>query len=311
MTPNPIAIAMVSSCVISNGLEPRGAQRRAVKTHQTGFSLLEISVVIALAAMVSIGYLYNQSRENEINVAKAQAGYFLTLNDAVGNYMLQNYTYLKSDQLIPIECSELKLSAGDKPTQGPIPNCTFRDGPYVGNKSPKNVMQPTLADLKAQGVLDQSFDNSFLWKTVPISTSQSNNPLNVYNPNGIEPVGYAIRIERWCNGKLATNNNICAVDQFKSLIINTQPFADDDKSSFFRLSRFEKLNLAITSIGSDGFMSLDRSMDNDSSGKLWSVGKKTFLENPIKDKKNPSTPGIEGVLAVQNAVNWTCKAQSL
>ena len=36
---------------------------------QSGFSLLEISLAIGLAAMVSIGYLYNQAQDNQVNNA--------------------------------------------------------------------------------------------------------------------------------------------------------------------------------------------------------------------------------------------------
>ena len=80
---------------------------------QSGFSLLELAVVIALAAMVSIGYLYNQSQDNQLSNAKVQAGYYLTVNDAVGKYMLTFYDDLK---IIPPDCSQLRLTAGGVPS---------------------------------------------------------------------------------------------------------------------------------------------------------------------------------------------------
>ena len=69
---------IASPSVIARGKAPK----------QSGFSLLEISLVIALGTMVSIGFLYNQSQDNQISNAKVQAGYYLTVNDAVGKYML-------------------------------------------------------------------------------------------------------------------------------------------------------------------------------------------------------------------------------
>ena len=58
-----------------------------MKSSQAGFSLLEISIAMVLAAMLSIGYLYNQTRDQALSTAKTQAGYYLKVKDAVGMYM--------------------------------------------------------------------------------------------------------------------------------------------------------------------------------------------------------------------------------
>jgi prepilin-type N-terminal cleavage/methylation domain-containing protein len=83
------------------------------KQSQKGFSLLEISLVIALGAMVSIGYLYHQTQDSQFSNAKVQAGYYLTVNDAVGKYMLTYYDDLKT---IPPNCAQVRLTAGGVPS---------------------------------------------------------------------------------------------------------------------------------------------------------------------------------------------------
>ena len=94
---NPSTIE--SSSVIARGKAPK----------QSGFSLLEISLVIALGTMMTIGYLYNQSQDNQLSNAKVQAGYYLTVNDAVGKYMLNFYEDLK---VIPPDCAQVRLTTG-------------------------------------------------------------------------------------------------------------------------------------------------------------------------------------------------------
>ena len=93
-------------------MKPSTLLARIAKQSQKGFSLLEISLVIALGTMLSIGYLYNQNRDQALNTAKAQAGYYLLVNDAVGKYMLTFYDDLSS---IPASCSTVLLTAGDAP----------------------------------------------------------------------------------------------------------------------------------------------------------------------------------------------------
>ena len=308
MSPSPVSasnIVIASTPVIA----------RPAKQSQTGFSLLELSVVITLAAMVSLGYLYNQNRETEFNNAKAQAGYFLTVNDAVGKYMLTYYDDLK---IIPAICSTVRLTASDTPAPTST-SCKFTTGSASSVNNPANVMQPTVAELRNLGMLDNSFQDSFLWPTL----STVNSPYaNTCDPTkspctttaNAAPAAYATRIQKWCDGVLVTpaNNLSCATPQLKSLTFNAQPFAETDIGSFFKMARFEKLSTAISSMGGDGFMSLELALDSEGKGKLYGVGGKTSLDNPIlyinaKDS-SLSGRGIAGIMAIQNAAEVRCKA---
>ena len=297
--------------------KPQDNFMSSVVQRQVGFSLLELTLAIALAAMVSIGYLYNQFRDSELNTTRAQAGYFLTVNDAVGKYLLNFYEDLKHRD-IEAACSTVRLTAGNTPAPSTA-RCIFQSGSASGVLSPANVMQPTVADLQKLGMLDKSFQDSFLWPTLSTVNSPyaiTCDPIKAActtTPNAA-PAGYATRIQKWCDGVLVTpaNNLSCDMPQFKSLTFNAQPFADTDIGSVFKMARFEKLNTAISSMGGDGFMSLELNLDTEGKGKLFGVGSKTSLDNPIlfMDATNPSASGrgIPGIMAIQNAAEVRCKA---
>ena len=268
---------------------------------QEGFSLLEITLAMALAAMLSIGYLYNQTRDQALNTTKAQAGYYLLVNDAVGKYMLTFYDDLSS---IPASCSTVLLTAGDAPAASSA-SCQFSTGTKIGSAGPVNAMQPTVAELKKLNMLDNSFNGGFLWSTA----------LVVKKPDGTTPVTYGTRIKRYCDGQLMTGlgSTCTSKPQYKSITFNTQPFVADSNSSFFSLSRFEKMDTAIASMGSDGLMSLEPSLDSESKGKLYGVGKQISLDNPIVYKTPSVTAtdkrGVEGILAVNNSAEVRCTAK--
>jgi hypothetical protein len=250
-----------------------------------------------LAAMLSIGYLYNQTRDQSLSNAKTQAGYYLKVSDAVGVYMQTFYNDLKD---IPAECSVVRLAEGDKPTaMNNSVNCKFTTGSATESLSPANAMQPTIGDLQKLNLLDKSFQDAFLWPTL----STVSNPTEVVTPS------YATRIQKWCLGQLLGVGASCAdAVQLKSLTFNTQPFENQSTGSFFSLARHEKMSAAIAAMGGDGLMSLESVMDTEARGKLYGVGNKISADHPIiynkpSDAKN-NGKGIAGTLAVQNEV--TC-----
>lgn len=263
-----------------------------MKTSQAGFSLLEISLAMSLGAILTISYLYNQSRDDQINTAKVQAGYFLQVSDAVGRYMQNFYDDLI---ILPAACSNLTWTDG-LVTSATSNNCTFTTGSASGVKSPANVMAPTVAELQNLDLLDKSFSNSFLWGTVKN-----------------DPAGYVTRIQQWCNDVLISTqpSNCSSAIQLKSLTFNSLAFDKPDTGKFFRLLRYEKLETAIMVMGGDGFMSMESDADTGGNGKLYGLGKKISIDNPVKLASEPigSTKGSDGILAVQNGVDVRCSAQ--
>lgn len=263
-----------------------------MKSSQGGFSLLEISLAMILGGILAISYLYNQIRDEQINSAKVQAGYFLQVSDAVGRYM-QNYY----DDLIvvPAVCGNLTWADG-LVSSATSTNCTFTTGSASGMKSPVNAMAPTVAELQNLDMLDKSFSNSFLWATVKPDSA-----------------GYVTRIQKWCDSVLVSSepSNCSSAFQLKSLTFNSLAFDKPDTGNFFRLLRYEQLETAINVMGGDGFMSLEPEVDTEGSGKLYSVGKKISIDNPVKlaSGSGGGNKGSAGILAVQNGVDVRCSAQ--
>jgi prepilin-type N-terminal cleavage/methylation domain-containing protein len=294
-----------------NSTQPRTSTGLRLRHQQTGFSLIEISVAVALGAMVSIGYLYNQSKDTQLNTAKAQAGYFLVVNDAVGKYMQTYYDELKT---IPVECASVRLSAGNTPTPlSNTVNCKFTSG---SASSPVNGLQPTLSDLKNLGQLDNNFQDGFLWTTDNVVNSPDSSCTSsscTTTPHAVVS-GYVTRIQRWCGGVLMVDNtSACSSVQLKSLTFNSQPFSSTDTAGFFKLSRQEQLSTAVNAMGGDGLMSLETAIDPSGQGKLYGLGNKTSQDNPITyvdaTKVSLNGKGIPGILAVQNGAEIRCSAQ--
>jgi len=263
-----------------------------LKSSQAGFSLLEISLAMSLGAILAVSYLYNQSRDEQLNSAKVQAGYFLQVSDAVGRYMQNYYDDLI---LVPAACGNLTWTDG-KVTAVAASNCRFTTGSASGMNNPVNAMAPTVAELQNLNMLDKSFSNSFMWATVKKDAS-----------------GYATRIQQWCNNTLvpAEPSSCSSAIQLKSLTFNSTAFDKPDAANFFRLMRYEQLETAINVMGGDGFMSMEPEADTEGKGNLYSVGKKNSLDNPVKLASGSmgSNKGSDGILAVQNGVDVRCSAQ--
>ena len=265
--------------------------------HEAGFGLLELMLAAMIAAGITLGYLYNQSRQSAINQAQSQAGYYQMVSDAVAKYMANNYDQLKAIPK-PKTCSAPQLfteateaTAATAPTGCGI-NALFLSG--SASSPVANGLQPTLTDLKNTGYLDANFSNSFLWPT----------QLTMYAASGVKAGSsyaapeYRVQIQPWCNGVAPSTDTVCEKPVLHSLVYNAQPFAANTNNSFVNLTRLDRLIQARTALGANAFVSYDWALQKD--GLMYSDGNKNQLPNLLTFRSgSDSGVGLEGVLALQ------------
>jgi len=284
---------MRQSSVIARGKAPKQSLRRSAPRDDDGFGLLELMLAAMIAAGITLGYLYNQSRQSAISQAQSQAGYYQMVSDAVAKYMANNYDKLKAITK-PQTCSNPQLfteaTADTAPTGCGI-QALFLSG--SASSPVANGLQPTLADLKTTGYLDSNFSNSFLWPT----------QLTMYAASGVSSGNYAapeyrVQIQAWCNGAAPSTDTVCDKPVLHSLVYNAQPFAANTDNSFINFTRLDKLLQARTALGANAFVSYDWALKKDA--YLYSDGNKNQLPNLLKfTSGSDSGIGMEGVLALQ------------
>ncbi len=262
-----------------------------------GFGLLELMLAAMIAAGITLGYLYNQSRQSAINQAQSQAGYYQMVSDAVAKYMAINYDQLKAITQ-PQTCSEPRLftDAADATAATAPTGCGIQALFLSGSASSPvaNGLQPTLADLKTTGYLDANFSNSFLWPT----------QLTMYAASGVSTGSsyaapeYRVQIQAWCNGVAPSTDTVCDKPVLHSLVYNAQPFAANTDNSFINFTRLDRLMQARTALGANAFISYDWALKKDA--LLYSDGNKNQLPNLLKFTSGSDLGvGLEGVLALQ------------
>lgn len=269
-----------------------------------GFTLLELLIVLVLGAMVSIGVLRNQSIEADTGLAITQASRYQTLSTALGRYMADNYSTLKTiatqDALAKTPtCGVIGLAADEPKAPLTLSGCDFKS---IATSSPVvNALQPTVAELQAAGYVSTNFDARFVWPGLGVVFSPYTPSTPSDNNYPVAAMVYATHIQALCNSKPWAVDNTCDQPQLRSLVFNTQPFAN--VSSLFRTSRMDNLSTARNELGANGLMSYDYAVKDD--GRLYTTGNVVSMDNPIKyNSRNPpagtTLKGLEGILAVQN-----------
>ena len=277
---------------------------------QPGFGMLELMLAAMIAAGITLGYLYNQSRQSAISQAQSQAGYYQMVSDAVAKYMANNY-----EELTVIfktrrnDCSNLQLVTDTVASTAPTAptDCRMRAAYFSGvnTKHVANGMQPTLAELKETGYLDANFSNSFLWST----------QLTMYDASDVQSGStyaapeYRVQIQAWCKGAASTSYTYCSDPVLTSLVYNAQPFAANTDNSFINFSRLDRLMQARTALGANAFISYDWALKKDAF--LYSDGNKSQVLNPLKfSSGSEAGVGVEGVLALQAQVTSSSQTTS-
>ena len=271
-------------------MNPSHVIASAAKQSQSGFSLLEVSVAMMVVAAVTLGYLYNQSRQSAVSLARTQAGYYQVVSAAVSQYMASNYSSLKGKS---DACSVVPLitdSSAPPTFSGCGIDVVLVSGATSSVKPIANGLQPSLSELTQAGYLPANFSNGFLWPTAQVMKT---------NASDFAASEFRVQIQRWCNSAVSNASNSCDAPDLRSLVYNAQPFAKESSSGFISFSRLDKLFEARNFLGANGLVAYDYAFKND--GVLYSEGDKFKLPNPLRfTSGSPSGVGLEGVLALQS-----------
>ena len=253
----------------------------------TGFTLLELLIVLLLGALITTGLLRNQSIEADVGLALTQATRYQVLSAATGRYMADNYAGIKAIAANDAAsktptCSIISLAADEPKMPVALNTCNFKT---TATSSPVvNALQPTVNELQTAGYLSSNFDPRFVWPGLGVVYSAYNPPTPTDTNYPVAAMVYATHVQALCNSKPVAVDNTC-------------------DRSWFRQSRLENLSTARDELGANGMVSYDYSFKDD--GRLYSAGNVVSLDNPLRRNKNSASAdtvfkGVEGILAMQN-----------
>ncbi len=262
-----------------------------------GFTLLELLIGIVLFGVLSIGYYRDQRIETDISWAGVQAQRYQQVSTALGRFMSDNYSSIKA---LPPICSKVVYAANQPKPIVDISTCSLST--TATSSVVSNGMQPLVSELIASGYLSNTFDASFVWPGLGLvyqSYAGSFDPSKTDYP--LAPFTYASLIQEMCNSKPVSATNTCTTPELRSLVFNTQPFAEN--SNYFGMRRTERLTLMRENLGAKALMSYDDAMQTE--GQLFGLGNKFFLDNPLVRHDNSASAGstfkgVEAIFALQN-----------
>ena len=269
-----------------------------------------------MAATLATGLLgavgTDWSAQMSLNASlQAQTAASAQINTAVGVYMTLYYMTLADIATIPGDCEQLPYRSGAGPasssgSSGPPPACsaelgykkTNPDGStQVVKYTVPNVLQPTLADLKALNLLDSSVAERPI---VPVSTSVTTGPkTNASSPAPME--------NRY--GIVITRTTLPSGVSLNSLVFNVQPYqlSREDYSQLVRLSNGQAGGSGLPDAGSTQ-SSLNPDYLLAEANKAWTYA------NPVRQTINvsgsgPRDIGVPGIVAWRNGFDASVALQ--
>jgi len=277
--------------------ETRQSPRRFAPRDNAGFTLLELLIGIVLFGVLSIGYYRDQRIETDISWAGVQAQRYQLVSTALGRFMSDNYSSIKA---LPPICSTVVYAANQPKPTVDVSTCSLTTSATSSVVS--NGMQPLVSELIDSGYLSNTFEASFVWPGLGLvyqSYAGSFDPSKTDYP--LAPFTYASLIQAMCNSIPVSASNACTTPELRSLVFNSQPFAENP--NYFGMRRTEGLSLMRETLGAKALMSYDDAMQTD--GQLFGLGNKFFLDNPLVRHDNSASAGatfkgVAAIFALQN-----------
>jgi prepilin-type N-terminal cleavage/methylation domain-containing protein len=286
------------------------------KTNQQGFSLLETMIAMILLSVMVVYGLYWQKIADSTDKGRSLGQQYVTLNDAVSNYMVTHSQALSA--LKPV-CSETAFSydpsgtfagARSKTSLRMAANCALV---VAQNTTVVNGLQPTVEELALLGFYPKQ---DMYLPLLRMSSVVKEANADGSAPNALTAFATArffINIEQVClqRGSLSNPNQMAPVPTtpaatgcpitsttaLKSLIFNSQPYFFNDKTSMFAYPAL--IGAAVAKIGADALLSHYADTKYAFAGELRS--QQQTITNPIRyvDLKNNINLGLNGIIAMR------------
>ena len=261
-----------------------------------GFTLIEVAIASTIAMSTVIFGLYWMKFNAYVDQGRSVGQQYITLNDAVNNYIV---THSKQLAAINPACSETTFAVGTPGAFSGARQAATCGLTIAAGKNVANALQPTASELITLGFLPPSpplpNQNGLRQIEVPnIKYGQTSGGYIVQaGTSGPTPFRLFINIETICLQKgTATNPNTnpaasmtpeasgcptTTTTAFKSLIFNTQLYADNGAGNNFNSSAL--FASVMEKIGNDALSSGLISSAAINLGDLY--GKNFFIPNPI------------------------------
>ena len=279
---------------------------------QKGFSLLEVSIATAIAALGIVATLQMRATQAQIDTARSVAQVYERLNSAAGNYMTIYYKDIIKKAGVSSVCGE---SAFQIPLDGFFttvnhgPDCKIELTVNGQKQTVNNFLQPKLKELEKLGLLtasDAEYETKLPLPSFSLAGGSASTSMVAYNTStdpsfGVfaNPArnGMAILISLKCIDN-SSSSNACTVFEMRSLVHNIQPYSDinDNATLLYRV------------VGAAGGGRTYLS-DTRFNGKLRADGGVSDLPNPIKMRNTSDGPPY--ILAMRNGYSVDDKNQFL
>lgn len=263
---------------------------------QKGFTLLEVSIASAIAALGIMATLQMREIQAQIDTARSVAQVYERLNNAAGSYLTLYYKDIVNKFKVSPNCG---APAYEIPTDGKFTavnhgsDCKIELTVNGKSQTVNNYLQPKPSELAKLGLLtasDGRYEDNLPLPSFALAGGSASTSMVVYNTSLDSTFGTVNSQAR--NGmailiSLSCMNSGCSTYEMRSLVYNIQPYSNlnDNSSLLYRVMQ--------ASGGGRTYLS-----DTRFGGELRSDGGVSTLANPIKMRN--TTDGPPFILAMQN-----------
>lgn len=269
------------------------------KRQQSGFSLVELTLALAVVGSGLVVSLmvqqYNAMRQQAQSVGQV----LVELNGGVGAYLSEHYAAL---QALPDRCSQVNFVHRSGNTSVPsaaiaqFADCALNLQRHNKGSATAvlvaNGLQPSALELRGLGYWTDSVHEGLPWPVNPVMVGTTDGT----SRSKVIPAQYGVQINAVCVDETCTRKAL------SSLLFNTQPF--DSQRLFNQHMKDIFVAMAHAAAGDDALIAVGTDAQH---GQLLDKQGRMVDRNPLRG--SDTSQGVAPVLAMRNGFGSYAKAQ--